>query len=883
MKIMRTFALIALLAASTANASLRGARSLATTTAATCPDHSSPPPGESAPFAWKKTKKGKRNMHNRFEKRIATTCCSSEATTVLSWPDFLAAQPCDAAMEPVTIPCGTRVELDGADLGGEPIALKGLYVEGELSFVDSGVDVELRSDFIFNCGKFHLGDPATGTNFEGNVDLVLTGTGPLKQRRTLMWRGSDFGQTGFVTYGGETVIRGASCDKTTWSRLATTAKKGATELEIQDGDHAWQEGDKLLVVTTDWGGPKGSEFATVAAVEGRAVRLAEPLKRGHLGCEKDGEDEHVPGIPCTLAGEVAPLSRNIRVMGEQDCKADKLCGHFVIAHTNTGMVCGAEFTRMGQKTTKGRYPIHLHMGGVAPNLVVKGNSVHDNFNRGIVVHAVNRANILDNTCHNTLGHCFLLEDGVEQHNKLVHNLGHRTRAANWGCKSSHDQTFRCGDRGDFAPNAFWLPNLNNYITDNVGVQGGVAFRIESRHVMGDTRLWFHPEAMRVGNGGKLKHSMKMPHFINNVAHSSDSGFFNYPHLNFINGCRNGYKAPVAWRNTRGIFVKNTSMGGALVIKGAKLILNHWAVYAQTPGSRVKMIDSHVLGGLGGNGSNLPFHMKGRGKSQDAAIKKTFGKADAYTREWGRCHGGYTHPSAKSILGKIKSTGASCDAAPAKFFAPYVENEQLCKSDLTAPRGPWQPPAKPAPEEPVPEEPEADEDEDAMVPDEEIVVDDDEDDVEGDDDEEQDVVDDEEEVVEEEEQEPEVDDSEDPGYDDDDDAAAEPDIAVEYPTYTTAQLRQLLKRMGLRFNGNRKALLARIAKAIKYRTEQGMDPFTNPKSGNNGKRPSHSYNKPKGKPGRPDLKSICKRTGKDMALRILCGKQSYAGVLRKRIG
>merc|ERR1712093_27797 len=100
---------------------------------------------------------------------------------------------------------------------------------------------------------------------------------------------------------------------------------------------------------------------------------------------------------------------------------------------------------------------------------------------------------------------------------------------------------------------------------------------------------------------------------------------------------------------------------------------------------------------------------------------------------------------------------------------------------------------------------------------------------------------------------EVNDSEDyPGYDDDDDAAAEPDIAVEYPTYTTAQLRQILKRMGLRFNGNRKRL-------------------------------SHSYNKPKGKPGRPDLKSICKRTGKDMALRILCGKQSYAGVLRKRIG
>jgi len=109
--------------------------------------------------------------------------------------------------------------------------------------------------------------------------------------------------------------------------------------------------------------------------------------------------------------------------------------------------------------------------------------------------------------------------------------------------------------------------------------------------------------------------------------------------------------------------------------------------------------------------------------------------------------------------------------------------------------------------------------------------------------------------------------------------AEPDHMTDFSKYPTPKLRQLLKRMGLRVQGNRKALLARIAQAIKRRTEKGLDPFKKPSGGGYTKRP-HSGYKPKGK-GRVDLKSICQKTGNDMALRILCGKQSYAGVTRPK--
>ena len=172
-----------------------------------------------------------------------------------------------------------------------------------------------------------------------------------------------------MTHGGETFLRGASCDKVTWTRLATTAEVGDTFLSVRTAnlahDTAWRKGDTLLITST--AGPKTAreqtELVTIAAVGPGSdeVTLAAPLKFEHAGCEEGGDDEAVPGLPCVIAAEVAPLSRNIRVRGEESCKAKELCGHTMFAHTDTGTVCGVEFSNLGQKIMKGRYPLHLHM------------------------------------------------------------------------------------------------------------------------------------------------------------------------------------------------------------------------------------------------------------------------------------------------------------------------------------------------------------------------------------------------------------------------------------------------------------------------------------------------------------------------------------------
>jgi hypothetical protein len=372
----------------------------------------------------------------------------------------------------------------------------------------------------------------------------------------------------------------------------------------------------------------------------------------------------VEGINCVMAAEVAPLSRNIHIRGEEACKDTQMCGHTIFAHTDHGTVCGVEHSNLGQRTTKGRYPLHLHMAGDAPDMVIRSNSIHDTHNRGMVIHAMRQVTFRDNTIYNTLGHNFLFEDGMEEDNKIHHNLGVVARGVNWGCKSSHDFSFQCGSRSDNAANAFWINNMNNEFRDNVGVTTGMAFRFEMRHVMGDTRLFFHPEAMKVGKRGKIKHSVRMGKFVGNVAHSSGIGFFSYPMQNPTNQRSAGYENTVVYGCNKGIHVKNTSRGGAMNIVGATLIHNVFHVTAHLPASKINIKQSHLIN-CPTCGKTLPVNMR-----KTKFIGSTEGSIflDAYSYDYARCRGEFTNPRAKyprGVLNFLDKTG--CDAAPARRF------------------------------------------------------------------------------------------------------------------------------------------------------------------------------------------------------------------------
>lgn len=117
---------------------------------------------------------------------------------------------------------------------------------------------------------------------------------------------------------------------------------------------------------------------------------------------------------------------------------------------------GVEFSRLGQQGTAGRYPINLCSLGSVPQTVIRKNFIHQSkqvqrlnlfhlamnslslmvFNlipfpsfvlghlqRCIVVQATHNVTFESNVAYNTSGHCFALEEGGEENNTFVDNVG----------------------------------------------------------------------------------------------------------------------------------------------------------------------------------------------------------------------------------------------------------------------------------------------------------------------------------------------------------------------------------------------------------------------------------------------------------------------------
>lgn len=415
-------------------------------------------------------------------------------------------------------------------------------------------------------------------------------------------------------------------------------------LPLQEGPAvSWRPGDRLMITATGYNAEETEEVTVVSMEPGRA-RVSGRLRHAHAGCDRTEEG-------CVMAAEVASLSRNVVIRGRDGCGPD--CGHFMLAHTNRGFVCGAEFTNLGQTEVEGRYPLHIHLPGDAPDLVVRDNALHDNLNRGLVMHGVHSMRVEGNTCYRTKGHCFMTEDGVEQHNRVVGNLGVLVYPQHFGCSQSHDMSFMCAHRSDNSPNAFWISNPNNIFDGNVGVTNGGAFFIETRHVMGLVRRKFRSEAVKVGHNGKIKGRVPLAQFTNNLAHSCGAGLGNYPRVGFPAGGRNAYEGFTAWRCGSGM---GAHTGGSRVtIRQAHLVENTVAVTAGHPTNRIAIYESRLIArsgwemwNKGTRYTSAPLIMNRMGKTQGSQLRGIF-TVDAFTRKWVRCHGGYD-PDALAFRG-----------------------------------------------------------------------------------------------------------------------------------------------------------------------------------------------------------------------------------------
>src|SRR5690606_35033750 len=112
------------------------------------------------------------------------------------------------------------------------------------------------------------------------------------------------GDRGIMLMGGTLNLHGDR--EHTWTKLARTAERGSSRIEVLDA-RGWRKGDEIVLASTDFD-PRQAERRTVTAVRGNTLTLDRPLEFMHFGQVTFGVDER---------GEVGLLSRNIRIQASE--------------------------------------------------------------------------------------------------------------------------------------------------------------------------------------------------------------------------------------------------------------------------------------------------------------------------------------------------------------------------------------------------------------------------------------------------------------------------------------------------------------------------------------------------------------------------------------
>ncbi|XP_035252013.1 cell surface hyaluronidase-like isoform X1 [Anguilla anguilla] len=266
------------------------------------------------------------------------------------------------------------------------------------------------------------------------------------------------------------------------------AMKGLV-IDLADDVSSWRPGDRLVVASTDYSMHQAEEFKLLPCPECKRTQVKIDGKPHylHMGEVVDGVD---------MRAEVGLLTRNIRVQSEMESacygynhchlfKQDTFGGHIKIQKGfHSFHMSGVELIGLGQQN-RGSYPVHFHLagdvderGGYDPPTYLDNLSVHHCFSRCVTVHNTHGLLVKDVVGYDTLGHCFFLEDGVEQRNTFYHNLGLLTRPGTI-LPTDRDETMclniRAAVYGDYTPSpstdcmavsTFWIANPNNNLIGN---------------------------------------------------------------------------------------------------------------------------------------------------------------------------------------------------------------------------------------------------------------------------------------------------------------------------------------------------------------------------------------------------------------------------------
>lgn len=379
------------------------------------------------------------------------------------------------------VPSGSHVVLDTS-----PPPLAGLQVDGVLSFAPG--DLELTSDWIVVHGRLRAG--TARKPFRGRAVITLTGA---PSDEDVMGMGTKV----LGVMGGTLDLHGRRIR--TWARLDATAGRGTSRVTL-DSDVPWGPGDRVALASSDYW-RQHDEVRTITAVAGRTLELDSPLDYRHWG-----EVQTFDGHSVDERAEIGLLTHNVVVRGDDSSEESGFGGHMMVMEGSTARIEGVELVHMGQRKALRRYPVHFHMDGDARGSYLERSTIHDSFNRCVVVHGTHRLVVRDNVCFDHAGHGFFLEDGIETGNVITGNLGFGTRKVEDGLLPS-----------DARPATFWITNPDNELSGNVAAgSDGFGF-------------WYalprHPTGLSEA-GDVWPRRTPLGEFDGNVAHSNSQSGLN---------------------------------------------------------------------------------------------------------------------------------------------------------------------------------------------------------------------------------------------------------------------------------------------------------------------------------------------------------------------
>ncbi|KAG1681196.1 hypothetical protein FOA52_015639 [Chlamydomonas sp. UWO 241] len=257
----------------------------------------------------------------------------------------------------------------------------------------------------------------------------------------------------------------------TWTRLAATAAAGQNWVTLQDAVN-WQPMQLVAVMTSMFRdeATNQNEVMTVNYVDcdGKKVVFMEDFQFDHYG----GSEYQT---------EVALLSRSITLQGGPESVSRSKGGHVKVI--GQARLQGVAAFRMGQRNLLGYYPFHFHhVGWVDGESYVSDCAVYNSFYRCFVVHGTHNLVLTDNVAFHAAGHCYYLEDGVEEHNRFEHNLAafvHVIGSPAGG--PSQDGTTHAQDwsslaqPADAAASGFYVSNSNNEFVGNAASVGWAGY------------------------------------------------------------------------------------------------------------------------------------------------------------------------------------------------------------------------------------------------------------------------------------------------------------------------------------------------------------------------------------------------------------------------